>query len=184
MNRLVPAHGCRVVCVGLAWMLAASDVSAQNSSPSVPATPSFATTGFGTGSCQALHPASKSLLKSATRLPTRTTTRRYSPSGWQLNSPRLRRSTPAPSKSFGHSCRESASTPPCWRCPPPRVDCPCSGLARWTEPSRFPRPTWQPPRARKREALRLVAIGRAALDRGDITHRIDDCETGRVAEGS
>ena len=164
MNRLVHAHASRVVCVAALWLLATIDVSAQIQMPAgiPPATPSAIPNGSDTASLASgqkwLSEARAALSK--TDFHTAVQSFRKA-AGIARTVPQL---TPDVEKLRGQL---------------QQIGIDGALLALPADPAtnvkRMPAVNGASPMAtvnpanRKQEALRLVAIGRSALDRGDVT---------------
>lgn len=156
---LVPAQGYRAVCVGLAWMLAVTGVSGQTTTPS--------TTTAGTAAdVSTVSPSNETDLMIA-RVRGAINAKDYH----------------AAVQAFRAASQRSGSTP--------RQSAEIQSLKSQLEqigidPALLARPTSEmSAEAKKREALRLTAIGRAALDRGDVKAALQaarDAEALKVPE--
>ena len=156
---LVPAQGYRAVCVGLAWMLAVTGVSGQTTTPS--------TTTAGTAAdVSTVSPSNQTDLMIA-RVRGAINANDYH----------------AAVQAFRAASQRSGSTP--------RQSAEIQSLKSQLEqigidPALLARPASEMSAdAKKREALRLTAIGRAALDRGDVKAALQaarDAEALKVPE--
>ncbi|MGC6442515.1 MAG: hypothetical protein ACON4H_07610 [Rubripirellula sp.] len=156
---LVPAQGYRAVCVGLAWMLAVTGVSGQTTTPS--------TTTAGTAAdVSTVSPSNETDLMIA-RVRGAINAKDYH----------------AAVQAFRAASQRSGSTP--------RQSAEIQSLKSQLEqigidPALLARPTSEmSAESKKREALRLTAIGRAALDRGDVKAALQaarDAEALKVPE--
>ncbi len=153
MNCLVPAHGYRAVCIGLAWMLAATDASGQTTKPSTSPLGANANVQDVSPSSQAdlliarirgainakdYHAAVQSY-RAAAQVP--------------ISQPRQSAELQLLKKQL-----EQIGIDPALLAIPPRSTVKLVGATEAAMSSE----------AKKKEALRLTAIGRAALDRGEV----------------
>ena len=173
MNRLVPAHGRRVVCLAATWLLATLDVSAQIQMPAETSAPSAAPTSATPATAaptitsvkQQLQQARSAIVQKDYHTAVQSYRQAATVSGKfpQLAGEvkQLRTQLLAIGIDGALLSMPVAPTqrPPMQRLPSVANAQPIAGAAA-------------PPAtaaSRKQEALRLVAIGRAALDRGDVT---------------
>ncbi len=183
MNRLVPAHGCRVVCVGLAWMLAVSDGSAQSPDSTQPGTPSYTQLqGTPATSAPAVDAASGQRVLAQVREAIAKQDYHTAVQSFRVAAELSRR---APQ--YAADVEKLRSQLQGIGIDPALLAMPAKSAAGGSVQRLPDVGDAQPitaaqlatPQQRKAEALRLVAIGRAALDRGDVVTAL---QTARTAE--
>ena len=172
MNRLVPAHGRCVVCLAACWLIATQNVSAQIPMPADPsapsATPSSATPATVSSTITSVQQQLQKARLAIVQKDYHTAVQSFRQAATGAGSnPQLAgqvKQLRAQLMEIGIdgallSMPPQSSRPPMQRLPSVASADPIGQASTSTLPVA----------SRKQEALRLVAIGRAALDRGDVS---------------
>lgn len=168
MNRLVPAHGPRLACLAVTWLMLSADVSAQIQMPSDSGPPSVTPTATPqampqptlASAQQLLAGVRTALIKKDYHTAVQSYRRVTAMSG---NLPQIADEVGKLRAQLLAIGIDGALL----SLPPKQPAQPFAGVAN-AQPLGGPLPAGANFANRKQEALRLVAIGRASLDRGDI----------------